>query len=453
MTPTDLRIRPDASPSRWRSRTPALLTALPVAIASLALALLVADHFLPTPLALGLAAVAIFVIFVRLYLTSRTNSRLLARSRLEAATDSVTGLGNRRQLSADLAAELVHLDPERPLMLTLFDLDGFKLYNDTFGHVAGDQLLGRLGARLSAVVQGNGVAYRIGGDEFCALWNRSETGVSAAVIEAAFGALSERGEGFTVGCSYGSVLLPNEATDPIEAERIAGGRMYARKDADRGSAGRQSSDVLLRALRERSSSLVMHLGSLAELACETARRLGVPEDDLETVRQTALLRDVGKVAIPDEVLSKPGSLDDREWEYMKGHTIIGERIISAAPALAVVARSVRSTHERYAGGGYPDGLVGDEIPLIARIVTVCDAYDAMITKRPYKHARSSSAAITELRRCSGTQFDPTVVEAFVDALEASPATEMPARAVASASHPDGGPPMHPRLAKGERLAV
>lgn len=117
---------------------------------------------------------------------------------------------------------------------------------------------------------------------------------------------------------------------------------------------------------------------------------------------------------------------------MKRHTLIGERIISAAPALAVVARSVRSTHEHYDGGGYPDGLVGDEIPLIARIVAVCDAYDAMLITRPYQHARSRSGAITELRRCSGTQFDPSVVEAFVDALEASPAREIPARAYAPA---------------------
>ena len=315
-----------------------------------------------------------------------------------------------------------------------------------------DQLLSRLGARLSAVVQGNGVAYRVGGDEFCVRWRRSEAGAASAVIEAAAAALSERGEGFTVGCSYGSVLLPNEATDPIEAERIADGRTYARKDSERGSAARQSSDVLVRALTERSSSLIRYLGSLTELACETAVRLGVPEDDMETVRQTALLHDVGKVAIPDEVLSKPGSLDEREWEVMKGHTLIGERIIFAAPELAVVARSVRSTHERYAGGGYPDGLVGDEIPLIARIVAVCDAYNAMLTSRPHQPARSRSAAITELRDSAGTQFDPAVVEAFVDALEASPATEMPARASAPASQADGGPPTHPRLANEGRLA-
>jgi len=414
-----LRREASARPNVLQTRT---LTAMPAAFASMAVALLVIDHFIPTnPLALGLATASILVIIIRLYLTMRENTRLLARSQREAATDSLTGLGNRRQLSVDLAAKLDDLDPERPLMLTLFDLDGFKLYNDTFGHVAGDQLLSRLGARFSAVVEGHGFAYRTGGDEFCALWNRSENGQASIIAIAidAVKALSERGEAFTIGCSYGSVLLPNETADPIEAERIADRRMYARKGTGRRSAARQSSDVLLRALTERSSDLAIHLSEVAELAYGTALRLGVPDEEMEAVRQTALLHDVGKVAIPDEVLNKPGSLDEPEWTFIKQHTLIGERIISAAPALAVVARSVRSTHEHYGGGGYPDGLVGNKIPLIARIVTVCDSYNAMLTNRPYRHALTGSAAIAELRRCSGTQFDPDVVEAFVGVLQAS----------------------------------
>ncbi len=127
----------------------------------------------------------------------------------------------------------------------------------------------------------------------------------------------------------------------------------------------------------------------------------------------------GKVAIPDEILSKPGPLDESEWEFMKRHTIIGERIISRRRRSRPLARLVRSTHEHYDGGGYPDGLAGDEIPLISRIVAVCDAYDAMISNRPYRDARDPQAAIAELLRCSGTQFDPEVVEAFIGALEAA----------------------------------
>jgi HD-GYP domain-containing protein (c-di-GMP phosphodiesterase class II) len=151
--------------------------------------------------------------------------------------------------------------------------------------------------------------------------------------------------------------------------------------------------------------------------CATAKRLGIPQEDMDAARHTALLHDVGKVAIPDEILSKPGPLDESEWTFMKRHTVIGERIISAAPALAAVAKLVRSTHERWDGSGYPDGLAGDDIPLIARIVAVCDAYDAMTTNRAYRGARNSAEAIAELRRCAGTQLDPEVVEAFVISLQ------------------------------------
>ncbi|HEX5922466.1 MAG TPA: HD domain-containing phosphohydrolase, partial [Baekduia sp.] len=164
--------------------------------------------------------------------------------------------------------------------------------------------------------------------------------------------------------------------------------------------------------------LSVHLGSVAELAHASAVRLGVSPEDADAVRQTAALHDVGKVAIPDAILNKQGPLDDSEWAFMKRHTIIGERIISAAPALAAVAKLVRSTHERYDGGGYPDGLAGENIPLIARIVSVCDSYDAMITTRAYRDGHSPSWAIAELRRCAGTQFDPDVVDAVLESLEA-----------------------------------
>jgi diguanylate cyclase (GGDEF)-like protein len=311
-------------------------------------------------------------------------------------------------------------------MLTLFDLDGFKHYNDTFGHLAGDDLLERLGSRLAELLAGRGTAYRMGGDEFCALWNRSEADEASVTTIEAVAALSEHGEAFAIGCSYGSVLMPNEADDPTDALRLADRRMYARKGSGRVSAGQQSADVLLRALAERDSALGAHLGGVAELACATARRLGVADEAMDAVRQTALLHDVGKVAIPDEILNKPGPLDDHEWTFMKRHTVIGERIIAAAPALTAVARCVRSTHERFEGGGYPDGLAGDDIPLGARIVAVCDAYDAMVADRPYCDARADASAIDELMACAGTQFDPDVVAAFCaeyhDRLAAEPAS-------------------------------
>jgi diguanylate cyclase (GGDEF)-like protein len=368
-------------------------------------------------LAVGLATASILLILVRLHLTAVENKRLLYGSQREATTDSLTSLGNRRKLSTDLAARIEELDPSRPLLLTLFDLDGFKLYNDTFGHVAGDRLLERLAARLESA--GSGTAYRMGGDEFCTLERAADEDEAGSITARAAAALSEHGEGFSIGSSHGSVWLPAETADPTEALRIADRRMYTRKGQGRTSAAQQSADVLLSALAESDLDLRAHIAGVAELACATAIRLDVSEGEMETVRQTALLHDVGKVAIPDEILNKPGKLDEAEWAFMKRHTVIGERIISAAPALARVAAIVRSTHEYYDGTGYPDGLAGENIPLVARIVAVCDAYDAMTTRRAYRGPLDGEAALQELRRCAGSQFDPEVVEAFASALDAA----------------------------------
>jgi two-component system, cell cycle response regulator len=299
-------------------------------------------------------------------------------------------------------------------VLVLFDLDGFKHYNDTFGHPAGDALLIRLGASLSAYLADRGVAFRMGGDEFCALLEPAGRPVEPLVTGAA-AALSERGEGFEIGCSYGAIELPAEAGDVAEALRIADQRMYAQKNAGRMSASRQSKEVLLRALAERNPELRNHLSGVAALAEATALRLQLGHEEIEQVRHAAELHDVGKVAVPDAILTKPGPLDEDEWAFIRRHTLIGERIVAAAPALTRVAALVRSSHERWDGDGYPDRLAGDEIPLGARIVAVADAFDAMTVPRPYSTARSEADALAELRRCAGTQFDPAVVEAFVAA--------------------------------------
>jgi putative nucleotidyltransferase with HDIG domain len=192
--------------------------------------------------------------------------------------------------------------------------------------------------------------------------------------------------------------------------------MYAHKQGRRPSASRQSTDVLLRALAERHPDLDSHSHGVASLAAEVARNLGLSAQEAEQVRLAAELHDIGKVAIPETILNKPGPLDDAEWEYIRRHSVIGERIISAAQSLHRVAQIVRSSHERVDGTGYPDGLKGAEIPLGARVIAVCDAYDAMITSRSYSGAMPPSVAIAELQRCAGLQFDPDVVEVFCAAL-------------------------------------
>jgi diguanylate cyclase (GGDEF)-like protein/PAS domain S-box-containing protein len=346
--------------------------------------------------------------------------RRLAEDELthQAMHDSLTGLPNRRSLLVDMERVLPRATEADPALLLLFDLDGFKAYNDAFGHPAGDSLLERLGSRLADAVGERGRAYRMGGDEFCVL---AEHGADPTLSDDALDALCEEGESFRITASHGSVLIPADARDGAEALRVADRRMYARKQSGRASAGRQSADVLLQILAERSADLGAHLDEVTDLCERVAEKLGLPEEETGPLLQAAALHDVGKASIPDEILHKPGPLNEDEWEFMRRHTLIGERIMLAAPALARAAKLVRGSHERWDGDGYPDGLKGVEIPLGARIIAVCDSYDAMTSDRPYRRAMPQDEALAELRRCAGSQFDPEVVEAFASAVESRPA--------------------------------
>ena len=189
--------------------------------------------------------------------------------------------------------------------------------------------------------------------------------------------------------------------------------MYDEKDGRRASAGRQSRDVLLRVLYERDARLQGHLSGLVELVRAVGIGVGLSEDELADVALAAELHEVGKLAIPDSILRKPGPLNDEEWSFVRRHPLIGERILSSAPALAKVSGIVRSTQERMDGMGYPDGLMDEDIPLGSRIIGVCAAFVAMTSELPYRAARSPEEAVAELRRCAGTQFDADVVEALV----------------------------------------
>jgi two-component system, cell cycle response regulator len=396
----------DVRPAEERLR----VIAVPLAFGIVGLGLLVygavADVNL---LAVILAAASLVAVMARAMITFGENVAMLRTSRGEALTDPLTGLGNRRALTRALDELLPQATADHPLVLALFDLDGFKLYNDTFGHPAGDTLLVRLGANLRAFLHGRGRAFRMGGDEFCALFQTGGESHEPMVLGAA-AALSDQGDGFAITCSHGAITLPLEADDAFEALRIADQRMYAHKHAGRTSAGRQSKDVLLRALTEHPN-LGTHADTVA-LAAATAEALGFEPEVVEIVRHASELHDIGKVAIPDAILGKPGPLTEEEWAFIRRHPVIGERIILAAPALSRVAALVRASHERWDGTGYPDRLAGGEIPAGARVVAVADAYAAMTGGRPYREARTPDEALAELRRGAGTQFDPAVVDAW-----------------------------------------
>jgi diguanylate cyclase (GGDEF)-like protein len=347
---------------------------------------------------------------------AREKELLLGESRIEARTDALTELGNRRALVRDLAKGILEPSDSTELLLAMFDLDGFKQYNDSFGHAAGDALLERLGRRLAAATEHAGSAYRMGGDEFCML-----AGCSAAAAEGllddAVAALRDGGEGWHIGCSHGAAWIPSEAATAAEALELADERMYANK-AGRSSASRQVTDALLQVITEQNVCLDEHVERVSELAGAVAESLGEPEHEVWRVRLAAQLHDIGKTAIPAAILDKPGPLDEREWEFMRRHPLIGERIVLAAPALVGTAPLIRSSHERVDGGGYPDRLTGEEIPLGSRIIAVCDAFDAMTSDRGYRRSIGVAAALQELERHAGTQFDPAVVAAFRDVIAA-----------------------------------
>jgi diguanylate cyclase (GGDEF)-like protein len=354
-----------------------------------------------------LVVVALLLIGFLLVALRRGQSALVSA----VNTDALTGLCNRRRLVADLDAELARATDTDPLLLMLCDLNGFKAYNDTFGHPAGDALLARLGAALARKLGDRGQAYRIGGDEFCVLARPGRDGIDE-IVGIVTRALSEQGEGFSVTTSHGAILLPADASSASEAMRIVDLRMYENKNSSRVPADMQTVNALLRAIHERDAQWAQRLVTTADLAGAVAQRLGVPAADVIRIRQAAQLHDVGKVGIPDEIVRKPNRLSPEEWAYMRQAPSIGERITLSAPALAAVAPLVRSAREHYDGTGYPDGLTGDDIPLGARIIAACAALAAMTSDRPYAGRLDTTAALEEISRAAGTQFDPEVVAAL-----------------------------------------
>ena len=253
-------------------------------------------------------------------------------------------------------------------------------------------------------------------------------------------ALSETGSGFSIGASWGKVLIPVEVVNASDALRIADRRMYSQKGRRADSASSQTRGVLLRVLHEREPELERHLDGVADLVATFGRQLPLDAEELDVLVRAAELHDIGKIAIPDEILHKGSELSEDEWRLMRKHPLIGQRVLDAAPALGEVAKLVRSTHERWDGEGYPDGLKGRDIPLGSRVILICDAYNAMTEGRPFRAARSNEQALAELRQEAGTQFDPELVKTFAEkvmpALEreryGSPPVNQPAESAAPA---------------------
>lgn len=353
----------------------------------------------------------------------------LARvSRRDPLIPSLLSLGAfRTQLELDVAR--AHRN-ERPLTVVLLDIDRFRQLNLEHGYAAGDAVLAAV-ARLIAEQTGvYDLACRMGGDEFAFV--HPETGATAHdAIERLLVELEDleaggiRGISASVGIAAlamgdkpESVLAAARAA--LEQARARGGRQAVvfGGSPDNGDAALDlgHGDViaaLASALEERDRYTGEHSESVVDLTAKVGEALALGGEEISRVRTAALLHDIGKVGVPDEILHKPGPLDEQEWEIMRQHPEIGERILRAIPGMGDVARIVRHEHERWDGGGYPDQLSGAEIPIGSRIILACDAYHAMVSDRPYRKAMKHTDAIAELSGNAGVQFDPEVVEALV----------------------------------------
>ncbi len=406
---------PDSSADRHEAKS---WLATPAVAALIAIAILVYDHYhRQNPLAIVFSVATLVVILVRLRMTFRENESMLRQIRRQAVTDALTGLGNRRSLVTDLERALDGPEGAPERILVIFDLNGFKRYNDTFGHPSGDQLLRRLSERLALASAPYGAAYRLGGDEFCVL----------AVVPDGRSGRAARGDDHGIVGGRRRLLgddvarrgLPSRGSRRRRARRsrLADQRLYAHKHSFEFARSRPH-EVLLQAISEREPTLLEHSRAVARLSLDVGRRLGLDERELEELRIAAELHDVGKLAIPDAILEKPGPLDADEWEFVRRHTLVGQRIVAASPALKEVARVIRASHERWDGQGYDDRLAGEEIPLAARIIFACDAFEAMTTERPYRERLDQAEAVAVMRREAGTQFDPVVVATLCDAVAA-----------------------------------
>ena len=355
-----------------------------------------------------------------------------------ALTDPLTSLGNHRNFHDRLERELRHAHERRlPLSLCLIDVDDFKRINDRFGHPAGDRVLSQLATRLRQT----GEAFRLGGDEFALLLPGSDESAALAAASSVvdrIAALKLEQVG-TVTVSVGVATSPQHAAERDELIRLADSALYWAKEYGKNQVRAYRPDVielaelkrlasgpdraarfraaasLARAVDARDVYTGSHSQRVADLAARTARRLGLPDEDIELTRLAASLHDLGKLAIPEEILRKPGPLTEPERMVLERHPQIGFRMLESL-GVDPVADWVLHHHERWDGSGYPDGLPGDQIPLGARIIFVADAYDAMTSERVYRRRVAPEHAIAELERCAGSQFDPEIVAALADEL-------------------------------------
>lgn len=327
--------------------------------------------------------------------------------------DQLTGLYNRRFFEE----ELKRLDTGRtlPLCLIMADVNGLKLINDSFGHAKGDALLQKVAEVLTRVCRPDEIIARIGGDEFVLL----VPGMTGAQAEKLVERIQKLAAAETIGSmelsiSFGWEVKTSSEEDMQEIFNRAEDYMYQKKLFEGPSMRSKTINAIIRTLHEKNEREEAHSKRVSQLSMVLAQVLGFSQRDVEQIRTMGLLHDIGKIAINEEILNKPGRLTEEEYEEIKRHPEIGFRILSSVNDMVDMAEYVLCHHERWDGNGYPRGLAGEATPIQARIIAITDAYDAMTSDRSYRHTLTPEAAVKELHRCAGTQFDPHLVAIFVE---------------------------------------
>jgi len=378
------------------------------------------------------AALAGPLVAISLY--QRSTHKALNAIRL-ALTDPLTGLGNHRHFHERLQRELAQADEHGGMVsLCFLDIDDFKRINDQFGHPAGDRVLSQVASRLR---QG-GESFRLGGDEFAVLLVGMDEQLALATTQSIVLRIAETelGKAGQITVSAGVATFPQHGRERDSLIRLADGALYWAKEHGKNQVRLARADVaelsefrrvasgadriarfraaasLARAVDSRDAYTGSHSERVANLAAEIATRLGLPAEEVELTRLAGSLHDLGKLAIPEEILRKPAALSDAERLVLERHPQIGYRMLESL-GVDPIAYWVLHHHERWDGSGYPDGLAGDRIPLGARIIFVSDAFDAMTSDRIYRESLSFEDAVAEVERCAGSQFDPEVVHAFL----------------------------------------
>jgi diguanylate cyclase (GGDEF)-like protein len=370
-----------------------------------------------------------------------------------AHTDPLTGLTNRQAALQALADEVGRANRYgRPLAVTLIDLDHFKRVNDTYGHVVGDAVLRHVAAVLTRIVRTADTLGRYGGEEFIVVMPETDLDGAMAAAENLRREIARvpfTGDGLTIGMTISAGVTGRVAVPSLDVDQLlrrADSALYTAKAQGRDQVqrfrelddtveiGRAAIDVVARrqaqaigraAFDASSSRLLEALSAragwaggasrlIAELAGDLALVVGLPEGDVERIRTASLLHDLGKLAIPNSILDKPAPLTPGEWRTIVEHPKIGQVVLEQAGAIRDAASIVLHHHEWFDGRGYPHGLAGLEIPIGSRIVAIADAYEAMISDRPYRARVTHAAALRELRSQGGSQFDPALVDVFVD---------------------------------------